>query len=381
LKIGKRAILISLNFNKFDWTSTDHPWVLTPVNIYEGLYSAKSATIDNSQTSGLEITLEVIGYDEISFYRKVSSEGDSDFLRFYIDDDLIDQWSGDIDWEIVSYKTRPGIHTFRWAYEKDGSGNAGWDCGWLDMISFPSINPEGELHVIANALPDKQCGAGESQLGAFAIGGSGNYTFSWTPAALLDNPNIQSPMATLSESTVFTVEIEDGIDINSADIKASVFEVPETPVIEQIGNYLTSSSETGNQWHNSAGAIEGATEQIFYPPEEDTYYTIVTNDQGCESVASNSIYFIFTGIDDHELSAVTLFPNPVRNVLHVSMGEKLNGEIEVFNCLGERVKTMQIAQQQNHNISFKSVPEGLYFVRIVSGDDDTVIYTKKIIVN
>ena len=37
----------------------------------------------------------------------------------------------------------PGLHTFRWAYEKDNAGSSGQDCAWLDNIIFPpgSIPP------------------------------------------------------------------------------------------------------------------------------------------------------------------------------------------------------------------------------------------------
>jgi hypothetical protein len=69
--------------------------------------------------------------------KKVSSEGSYDFLSFYIDNVLQDQWSGEIDWSPETYTVSTGIHTFKWSYTKDESANAGSDAAWIDYILFP----------------------------------------------------------------------------------------------------------------------------------------------------------------------------------------------------------------------------------------------------
>ena len=50
---------------------------------------------------------------------------------------------GESDWDEYSFMVEPGLHTFRWVYEKDNAGSSGQDCAWLDNIIFPpgSIPP------------------------------------------------------------------------------------------------------------------------------------------------------------------------------------------------------------------------------------------------
>jgi len=83
------------------------------------------------------ITMDVISDGEISFFRKVSSEDNYDYLRFYINDQLQDEWAGEESWAEQAYPVSEGSNTFKWAYEKDYSVSGGSDCAWVDYIIFP----------------------------------------------------------------------------------------------------------------------------------------------------------------------------------------------------------------------------------------------------
>ncbi|MCD4682754.1 MAG: hypothetical protein K8R86_05695, partial [Bacteroidales bacterium] len=74
------------NFFSFPWTfAGTADWTITDVDPYEGTYCAKSGVISHNQTSELVINVETTNDDNISFYRKVSSEGSYDYLQFWID--------------------------------------------------------------------------------------------------------------------------------------------------------------------------------------------------------------------------------------------------------------------------------------------------------
>ncbi len=123
--------------------SGDANWMLTSDTAYDGSFAARSGDIGNEQHSTLEITLTVLD-GNVSFFRKVSSEFNFDWLRFYIDGVENGAWSGDVDWEQVSYPVPRGTHTFRWVYEKDESDFAGADAAWVDNVQFPLVIDEGE---------------------------------------------------------------------------------------------------------------------------------------------------------------------------------------------------------------------------------------------
>jgi len=132
------------DFSQFDWESSGNAnWTVTNSGAYEGTWCAKSGAIGNDSETILELTLNVIADGEISFYRKVSSEADYDYLQFYIDDQLKAEWSGEAGWEQVSYPVTAGERTFKWRYMKDVYVVSGLDCGWIDYILFPPT--EGQL--------------------------------------------------------------------------------------------------------------------------------------------------------------------------------------------------------------------------------------------
>ncbi|MCD4796134.1 MAG: T9SS type A sorting domain-containing protein, partial [Candidatus Cloacimonetes bacterium] len=127
------------NFQSFEWQfGGDANWLIA-TNPYEGAYCAQSGDIGNYQSSSLYLQVNVLSAGELSFYKKVSSEGGWDYLRFYVDNNEIDSWSGDVAWSQETYQITAGEHTFKWEYEKDSSVSTGSDCGWIDYIVFPPI--------------------------------------------------------------------------------------------------------------------------------------------------------------------------------------------------------------------------------------------------
>jgi hypothetical protein len=135
------------DFSSFEWeqTSSSH-WTISDENPYEGLFCARSGTISDNQTSGLEISMEVSTAGSVSFFRKVSSEAGYDFLEFYIDNTLAEKWSGEVGWGEFSYPVSQGMHTFAWVYSKDAYISNGSDCGWIDFIVFPPCPIAGSVY-------------------------------------------------------------------------------------------------------------------------------------------------------------------------------------------------------------------------------------------
>lgn len=78
----------------------------------------------------------------LSFWVKVSSEEDFDYFRFYVDNVLWDELSGEVDWTPLAYLLPPGEHTIRFAYKKDSSVSEGYDTAWVDYII---IQPEEQI--------------------------------------------------------------------------------------------------------------------------------------------------------------------------------------------------------------------------------------------
>jgi len=110
----------------------------------EGSFSLKSDEIDDGETAGLEMTGTFTVSGSVSFKVKVSSEPTYDVLRFYIDGVLKQSWSGTTiaTWQSSNvFPISPGLHTLKWAYEKDGSVSVGMDAAYIDALVTPAFAP------------------------------------------------------------------------------------------------------------------------------------------------------------------------------------------------------------------------------------------------
>lgn len=164
------------DFANFEWEFMgDENWIVSDEIAYEGMYSLKSGAIGDGDNTRIYLTAEVMTDDTISFYFKTSSELNRDFLRFYIDTNIDGIWSGENDWQKVSYAVTAGEHTFTWIYQKNGSEVSGSDAAWIDWIVLPPIKVTS-----ASAGADTDiCGAQPVQLNGIAA----NYeTLEWTTA-------------------------------------------------------------------------------------------------------------------------------------------------------------------------------------------------------
>lgn len=131
-----------LSQNSFSFLD-DAKWEITDKESVSGKYSIKSQEIKDNKN----VAISTYGYfnkgGKIYFDCKVSSEKKYDYLKFYIDNQEMGKWSGDIDWQKIEFNITEGYHNLKWTYEKDVTTSEGEDCAWLDNI------------IIANSLGSK----------------------------------------------------------------------------------------------------------------------------------------------------------------------------------------------------------------------------------
>ena len=130
-----------------DWDNGTYPWVIDTDTKYDGWHSLRSGDVSDNQDSVIEYTASYettyiwgIPYaPSVTFHYKVSSEARYDFLRFYIDGELQDEWAGEVDWTEAEYSLEDGEHTLRWVFHKDQSVSNGSDAGWIDMVDIDGV--------------------------------------------------------------------------------------------------------------------------------------------------------------------------------------------------------------------------------------------------
>ena len=117
--------------------------------------------------------------------------------------------------------------------------------GWSGMITghnqiqltFEASSVPQPLSLTASAAKETIYDNETVQLTAKAKGGSGTYTYSWSPATGLDNASSASPIFTPSATGTytFTCTVSDGTETLTADVTITVEEAPVETVIGQTG--------------------------------------------------------------------------------------------------------------------------------------------------
>ncbi|OHB74477.1 MAG: hypothetical protein A2Z25_22810 [Planctomycetes bacterium RBG_16_55_9] len=129
----------------FTTSGTDAYWTAASGMDDEYYYEADCArshdNIADDNECSLQTIVEVDSAETVKFYWKVSSQASHDYLQFYVDSTLKDQISGNVDWQQKSYAVSSGIHILKWRYVKDGTGQSGDDCGWVDFVQWTGPSP------------------------------------------------------------------------------------------------------------------------------------------------------------------------------------------------------------------------------------------------
>jgi Metallo-peptidase family M12B Reprolysin-like/Cadherin-like/Secretion system C-terminal sorting domain/Proprotein convertase P-domain len=86
-----------------------------------------------------------------------------------------------------------------------------------------------------------------------------------------------------------------------------------------------------------------------------------------------------SGLADGDASKLLLYPNPVTDIISVELLEPVAGKLEasILNLQGQILYNQQVTNKDKFFMDAKGLPEGIYFVRLVSEKSQ---YVKKIVV-
>lgn len=204
---------------KFPWvTGGNGSWTIQNTTAHTGSYAAQSPAITHSQSSYLQVTLNVTTPGYVYFWVKTSTELEWDKVKFYIDgvnEGPFYGWSGNTDWTFArsEHTINPGVKIFKWIYSKDSTVSEGSDRVWLDDIFFPPSNLVS-VSPLSKDFGDVDVGSA-SALQTFTvsnIGGTnttlGTLSLSGTDAAEFSIENDFCSLQTLGASASCTVGVK-----------------------------------------------------------------------------------------------------------------------------------------------------------------------------
>jgi len=340
------------DFTGFPWVFAGGNWTIDTTVYHSGNSSARSAAINHNQLTTMSVTLNVPAAGNITFWRRVSSEQSYDFLRFYINNVLRDQWSGEQAWAQVSYAVFPGQNTFKWEYVKDYMISGGSDCAWIDAIVFPTTGG-------TNAAPLFSFTHTDITFGQTVVN---NLVF--VPVNVSNNGDAVM-IGTISAQAPFSIAVNQSTPLHS---------IP----------YLIDPMSSMDFYIGFAPSQEGVVNGHLVITSDDPLALetlIPLSGEGIPLANQDQVTPLVTELKGN-------FPNPFNpsTIISFSLKQKSFVTIEIYNILGQKVKTLvrgsldagnHAIQWHGQNDNGRSVGSGVYFYKMSDGGRYTS--TKKMI--
>ncbi len=376
-------------FTKFPWSlGNSHQWTLTNVQPYEGVYCAKSATINDQQTTELFVNYVAGVNDSISFYHKTSSEPGYDFLNFYIENTLEGSWSGETPWGRVAFPVSAGSHNFRWIYAKDAYGFKGQDCAWIDFITFPPPSlPD------ISAGPDDTICAGKTYTMQGSATNYDSIRWSSTGDGSFNNDTLVSPVYTPGTNDIITglVTLKLTGYGNYGNVRKNMnLTIGNIPVVNLTvtpndtacaGQTVTLRVDTINDgrylWIPGGMTTSGIAVDTSVTGGINTtkFKVYVTNRYNCTRADSVLITFKdCTGIEDLEKPFFSeVYPNPNNGNFTLTIRSKTPESLALkfINPLNTTIyeeKNITVKGVFRKYFTFMNLPSGIYFLEIRKND-------------
>lgn len=195
------------------------------------------------------------------------------------------------------------------------------------------------------------------------------------------NSTLQNPVNTNPLSGNYSVHVDNlGCISNDVVLGVVVFPQPAKPVITQLGNILTSSSVSGNQWYRNTLILPGETNQsIDCSLYSSGDFTVrVTDGNNCPSEYSDKVTMLFSSTGDEYLeNGFIIHPNPFSHFIEISTrGTKpANLEsIELLDALGRSVLIENSMNQSQALLSTEKILPGIYFIKLKDSEGRQVVY-------
>jgi parallel beta-helix repeat protein len=123
-------------------TSSNSVWISQTNVTHDGIDAAQSGAVTNGQSSWMETAFH--GPGSVSFWWKVSSRTNRNFLKIYVGTNEAARLHGEIDWQYRIIPLPEGEQMVRWSYDRTLApldGNQ--DRGWVDEVTFAGGPPLG----------------------------------------------------------------------------------------------------------------------------------------------------------------------------------------------------------------------------------------------
>lgn len=294
-----------------------------------------------------------------------------------------DLWIGDVGqdtWEEVDF----------WPAGDNSCPNFGWRCR-EGFIATPTINQANCL--AASAYVEPQAAFAHAGQGWCSVIGGRVYRGEWYPhhaghyiftdycagdlLTFAAGSMTDVDTMLLTSTAGFAVIAEDsagqlyvGNQLNG-QVKKIYDPCPMgDPTITSQGDTALAATEANSyQWYMDGAPIQGATAQIYVPEATGNYQVVCNFGSPC-SLISDTLLFIFDGMNDPAMGHLRLYPQPARDEVVLERQSTEASTVELADGIGRVVVVARWAEGQTRmHIAVGQLPNGLYSVRSLAGND------------
>lgn len=157
-----------------------------------------------------------------------------------------------------------------------------------------------------------------------------------------------------------------GCQIQSSILSVKINPNPPYPTFYPSGNQLvTMLTGFSYQWYFDGTPIAGATTSNTEIDQTGYYALELISANGCSNISS-AFYAIAQSLTEIEYSKLSIFPNPVKDLLHVNPAPQ-NAAWMIFDVTGRVVDSGKL---DSDIIGVSQLNSGVYLIRIVTSESD-----------
>ncbi|CAG5083774.1 YCF48-related protein [Parvicella tangerina] len=172
----------------------------------------------------------------------------------------------------------------------------------------------------------------------------------------------------VNQSGTYGLYAEDNGCISDTDWVDIVVFPDNTPTISLNGGDLATTTYVTYQWYQDGSSIAGANDQTYTPQQDADYTVAITDSNNCSFISD--VYVVNWMKVDLAGRNVNVYPNPTNGTVFLEFDGLINGEIIVYDGVGNLV-TREVIDHQMEQINLHEEERGIYFLRIVADDQSS----------